>query len=293
MKQRNVLRLLSFLINTNFFIAFAAVFMTVETQVQLGTEPSWHPYLFIIFFATLFEYNLHKLAILIWHRKALEQPKHQWLNTNIKFFYFIMAFSVIGFTASIILAKREVLEGLFPFAIITVFYSIPFMKLGKKTIRLREIPGLKVFTIAVIWAFVTVFLPIIQSGMQYNGWHVTWMVIERFLFITAITIPFDVRDMETDARSGLKTLPLLMGRKNSLMLATGMLLGIIPIAILHYPAVNMPHQVTPLVISVLLTIYFINSEKLQQNKLYHYGILDGTIIMQALLVYCWHYLHLA
>lgn len=290
MKPRNVLRLLSFLINTNFFIAFAAVCMTVETQVQLGSKPAWHPYLFIIFFATLFEYNLHKLAILIWHRKALEQPKHRWLKNNITFFFVIMGFSVLGFMVSIIDAKREVLIGLFPFAIITVFYSIPFMKLGSKALRLREIPGLKVFTIALIWAFVTVYLPIIQSGIHYNGWHVAWILIERFLFITAITIPFDVRDMETDARSGLRTLPLIMGRKNSLMLANGLLTGIIPIAILHYSAVNMAYIVTPMIISVLVTVWFISSEKLQQSALYHYGVLDGSIILQAMLVYGWHYL---
>lgn len=36
------------------------------------------------------------------------------------------------------------------------------------------------------------------------------MLVERFFFVFAITIPFDIRDIEADKQAGLKTIPLLI-----------------------------------------------------------------------------------
>ena len=45
------------------------------------------------------------------------------------------------------------------------------------------------------------------------------MLLERFLFVFAITIPFDIRDMEIDIKEGLKTIPVIMGKKKAMMIA--------------------------------------------------------------------------
>src|SRR5262245_19176768 len=98
-----MMKLLRFLINTNLFISLAALLFTVESQIQLGFMPAWHPYLFIIFFATLFEYNLHRLITLAYHPEALSSPKHRWLRENKRSFYILVTLSIAGFLVSIFL----------------------------------------------------------------------------------------------------------------------------------------------------------------------------------------------
>ncbi|HXU27354.1 MAG TPA: hypothetical protein VN698_08990, partial [Bacteroidia bacterium] len=61
--------------------------MTIETQIQLGMHPQLHPYLFLIFFATLFEYNLHRLITILTNKKAINSDKHSWVKKYLKMFY--------------------------------------------------------------------------------------------------------------------------------------------------------------------------------------------------------------
>ena len=48
-------------------------------------------------------------------------------------------------------------------------------------------------------------------------------LISRFLFVFAITIPFDIRDLEYDAGK-LRTIPLFFGEKKSKFLAVFLIL---------------------------------------------------------------------
>ena len=162
------MRLFYFCINTNIFISLAAVSLTLETQVQLGMNPQLHPYIFLIFFATLFDYNLHRLITVITSKEALNTDKHKWVKTNLILFYGVVAISVIGFLWAVSVADKKVLIALAPIALLTLFYSFPVFKTNKILFRLREIPFLKIFLISLVWALSTVLLPIIKSGITYD-----------------------------------------------------------------------------------------------------------------------------
>ncbi|MBA2611366.1 MAG: UbiA family prenyltransferase [Bacteroidetes bacterium] len=280
----------SFIINTNIFISIAAVFLTIETQVQLGMKPQLHPYLFIIFFATIFEYNVHRLITIITNPKALTDNKHNWVNKNLKAFYFLVGFSVIGFVIATAMAKKIVLITLLPIGLVTLFYSLPIFKTKKILFRLREIPALKIFLISMVWSATTILLPIIQSGNSYNNWHIITMLIERFIFVFAITIPFDIRDMKADETAGLQTLPLIIGEKKAMILANVYILLFLILCIFHYYNTSLSFTLPAFIISALTTFLFINNKKLQATKYYHYFILDGTMLLQGLLVCICYYL---
>ena len=102
-------------------------------------------------------------------------------------------------------SKNEVLLLLFPLAALTFFYSVPL--LGRT--NLRSVPGLKLILIATVWAVVTVFLPVIQYEIQFSK-DLVIIFIQRVLFIAAITLPFDIRDLTFDTAS-LKTIPQVYG----------------------------------------------------------------------------------
>ncbi len=284
------MKLLNFIINTNIFISAAAVVFTMETQVLLGLRPQLHPYLFIIFFATIFEYNLHRLITVVRNPEALNDEKHRWVKNSPAAFYALVAVSVLGFLAAALMAKKEVLIALFPIGLITLFYSLPVVKHKKRFLRLREIPGLKIFLIAFVWAASTIFLPIIQTGAHYNAWHIAGMMTERIVFVLAITLPFDIRDMQADEGSGLKTIPLLIGPEKATAIAQGLLGLFMILCVVHYTIAARAFLLPAFLLSAISTFVFIRHKKIRAVKHYHYFVLDGTMLLQGLLVCLSYYI---
>src|SRR5690606_30678237 len=88
-------------------------------------------------------------------------------------------------------------------------YNIPVLQdttTGQR-FGLRQIPGLKLFYIGLVWAMSCVLLPVAEA--HHDGWLVQWFPVMQlmcwvFLFIVVITIPFDIRDIYQDRHYGLK-----------------------------------------------------------------------------------------
>lgn len=263
--------------------------LTLGTQVQLGMQPQLHPYLFIIFFATIFEYNLHRLITIISNPSSLNDEKHSWVKDNKTAFYILVTVSVLGFIVAAALAKKIVLITLFPIGVVTLFYSLPVFKTKKIIFRLREIPCLKIFLISMVWAATTILLPIIQSGQTFGKWHVITMLIERFIFVFAITIPFDIRDMKTDEHAGLQTIPLIIGEKRALQVANIYMVLFLVTCCFHYYNTSLAFILPAFIISAFTTLLFFNSKKIKSLTHYHYFVLDGTMLLQGLMVCICYY----
>ncbi|HEX8517432.1 MAG TPA: hypothetical protein VF868_14645, partial [Bacteroidia bacterium] len=165
---RRIRGFIEFVIYSNVYIAIAAVMLTIEAQVQIGLSPGLHPYLFLVFFATLFEYNLHKFVVVFFYKHVLLETKFSWIARNKKVFYWVFLVSVAGLIASSFLARMEVLLVLFPLGVITFLYSFPVYKKGMKIFRLREIPLAKIFIISLVWSLTTILLPVIHSGVAVD-----------------------------------------------------------------------------------------------------------------------------
>lgn len=101
--------------------------------------------------------------------------------------------------------------------VLSVCYSLPF---GGSS--LRSIPYLKLPLIVSIWTLATVVLPLAQGSAA--GYDTYSFVAQRVLFFTAITLPFDVRDIAIDARHQLTTFATRWGKRNCFMAAVALLL---------------------------------------------------------------------
>ncbi len=284
------MKLVKVIIDSNIFISVAAVFLALETQIQLGMKPQWHPYLFIIFFATLCEYNVHRLITIFKNKQALRDRKHHWVEKYPRLFYGLVVFSCIGCLIAVLLAKKEVLLALAPYAIITLFYSLPIFRSTNYLFRLRDIPFIKIFLIALVWSSVTIMLPIIQSGITFDTAHIAMLLVGRFIFVFSITLPFDVRDIAVDQQDGVRTIPQLIGAQNSIKIALALQVLFMLICVVNYRQHNDVFILVPLMLSGVTTCFFIQHKKLRQQNYYHYGILDGTMLLQGLLVYAGYYM---
>ena len=220
----------------------------------------------------------------------MDSDKHSWVKGKLKWFFLLVILSVLGFAISVINAKYEVLLALAPIAGLTLLYSISLSTNKTRNLRLRQIPYVKIFLISIVWASVTILLPVIHSDKAYNSTHVLTMLIERFLFVFSITIPFDIRDMKADRKAGLKTIPLLIGEKRSINMSVTALVLFFTIAVCHYAVTNQLLVASAFAVSFLTTIVFISSHKIRKMPLYYYGILDGTMLLQGVLVIALHYI---
>src|SRR5690606_42074943 len=85
------------LIKSNIFISLAAAVLAFGTQVQLGFAPHFHPYILLIFFAALFEYNLHRFVSVLTYKSALNNVKQRSVKDCRCSFYFLVLVAVAVF----------------------------------------------------------------------------------------------------------------------------------------------------------------------------------------------------
>ena len=198
-------KLTSFLISTSLFLAingslkvlfFCLLFKMFDLNIILAT--------FLIIFSI---YGINKLTDI--KEDAINAPKRAELIKKIEpVFKFSLVFSFIlslllGFLVNVL--TLPVL--LFPLFSGTL-YSIKF---SKNLPRLKDICGVKNISIALTWAVGSTFLPAIclseKEFMQI-------ILIFYFFFFKSLinAVLFDIRDIEGDRISGVRTIPVVFGR---------------------------------------------------------------------------------
>jgi 4-hydroxybenzoate polyprenyltransferase len=283
------LKLVNKIIYSNIFLSVAAVLLTLSAQIQLGMKPQWHAYFILIFFATLFEYNRHRLIAEIKKGQTLKWDKHNWIRENLKKTWLLIIISITGFIIAVFTTKTAVLFAFVPLGILTILYSVPGLENKNYLFKLREIPYLKIFLIAFVWSASTILLPVIQEGQNILNTQVILLFTERFFFIFAITIPFDIRDMKADRESGLKTIPLLVNQKKALILSYLSLIICLFISFFHYRLQNNWFVVEALSISLITTYLFIKLKFFRNLGRYYYQVLDATLLLQGALVLVFYF----
>ncbi len=282
--------LVQFFIHSNLFIALAAVSMAFQTQIELLLPLTLRPFHFLLFFATLFEYNLHRLNTMFFYPLTLKEDKYRWMRKHPILFRLICLISFIGLIISLFYMKPEVVISLIPLALLTVFYSIPIFKWKGKTYKLRDIPYLKIFLIALVWSGVCTILPYIEAGVNIEPIKLIWLLFIHALFIFAITIPFDVRDLRSDSNSGLKTLAHATGETRAYKFAS-ITIGLNTLLSCAFAIYGSNYiLMTAYVVGGFVCLYVLNSTVLKVHDLYYQGYLDACIPMQFILVLISHFL---
>ena len=203
----------SFYVYGNIHVGLAAYCLTRITMTEFSADHD--AVACFVFFSTILAYNFIRVVqldkingiIAIWIRSY----KNALILLNGSCLVFIFYYS-LGFSLSDLLF-------LLPFLLASILYVVP---VSSKIKRLREIPGLKLFLISFVWTGVTFYFPLYVANLQ--GMDGIWIdFAQRFLFIMAITIPFDIRDAQFDFPD-LKTLPQAIGAGRARWVAVGAIL---------------------------------------------------------------------
>ena len=276
--------LFRYLIDSNIFVAVAAVALTLETLVMQGLPMNAIPLLCLIFFSTLFIYTVSRLQLL---------PQRSFAASLKNFPGKVMSCLSLGaILIAVSKVSHSVLFLIAPIALLSVGYALPLFRSRTQSFTLREVPMLKIFIISLVWGITTVCIPLLDKGASVFNMDVLLILLRRMLYIFAITVPFDIRDEVEDAKNRLKTLPGTFGvRGSKIIAAAALLLFIILLFVNNCPTKQsiLAAYIVPLMFSSFVAGVFIYKTTPSRSKYYYLFFLDGTMILQFLLVYFWRF----
>ena len=277
--NKTIQKLFDFYLYSSIHIAIAATLFIYQTYILLALDVNFI-YLTFIFSSTLFLYLLHNLLGLNTLLKDCVRDKiNKIRKMKVLLIVLISIFGLIS-TFSFFLLDFKIIYSIIIFAFISLWYVVPLFGNGK---RLSDFPVVKIFLISLVWASISSFIPLMITDVQL--FTKLLIFLEKFLFIFAIAIPFDIRDMKFDKLKGVATIPILFGREKSIMLSiVTMSIAIVIVLVLTKMGIYHERHGFALLIGYITTIIIILFSKNKSSDYYFTGLLDSTPIMNFLLV---------
>ncbi len=276
---------LDVLLFSNLFIAAAAATQVAFTYQLIGVQPNLE-LIGLVFCATLAFYSFSMLMAKPSNPLASPFQRVRWIFSHQNLFIALgLIAAVCGAVLSLSLSTPSQIL-LMTLGLFSLSYNLPLFRLGEKRIGLRHLPGVKLFLIALVWTLSVVLLPILElqntSATPVNLTQALLLIAQRFLFFSAIVIPFDVRDLYQDQIHQLKTIPVILGEKNAYRLCLGLLLGTFMLSGLLSPLLS--SEFTAMSISILISLWLIFKCTGQKNEYYYFFFLDGLLVLPWMLV---------
>jgi len=280
--KRYILRLVNFILYSNLWIAGAAVCMALQTQLLLTGRLRPGAYHGLLLFGTLALYAAHRLIGLKKVMAFTESGRFAIIN---RLRLTVLAVAIISGLFSAYFLWHIPLRywpWLTPAALASAAYVLPFLKDRQ---RLRDVNYVKIFLIALVWSWLTAFMPAFMN--ETTTLLQLWAIgLERFFFVFAITLPFDIRDMKIDLKTSVKTLPSTLGIQGTQRLAgLAMILMLACVSWSYGAGFYDPYALIGLMLSALSSFFLIYYFRPERPDYYYTGLMDGTMIFQFLIVW--------
>ncbi len=231
-------------------------------------------YLLFTFSGTIFIYSIHRLIGINKVKKFAHKGRFAVIE---QFRNHILIYAIVSFGGCCYLffnfdwSRIVIVSGA---GIVSILYTIPIFG---KAMRLRDFSFIKIFLIAIVWAYVTGVIPMYEHGVAI--FPIIIYFLEIVLFFIAITIPFDIRDYYVDTTNKVGTIPTLLGRKSSIHLAHLLLLITLFLDILltyqyKFEVIGLICMITTCMATAGI-IYFVKDK---ENDYYFSGLLDTSIM---------------
>lgn len=199
-------KLVSFLTISSLFIAINSFllsyfsFLLYEVRINFDL-------LLVSLLLTFTVYNLNKLTDI--KEDSINVPERGGFIEKNKHcvIFAVIASYVSALTLSFLQNPFAIFIILFPFCI-GILYSIKI-----SNFRLKDITGIKNIVVALSWAVAGTFLPLAISCRDFILILLIFYFFFTKLFIN--TVLFDVRDIEGDRISSVRTIPVVFGRKRT------------------------------------------------------------------------------
>ncbi|TVZ53153.1 hypothetical protein [Dokdonia sp. Hel_I_53] len=262
-------RLFHFYINSSIHVSFAVLALAYVTAIKFGIELDIR-FIAFLFFGTITAYNFVKYA-------EVAGLNHRSLARSLKEIQFFSILSLVGLIISVFWINLEVILVCIFLGLLTLFYAIPLFFKDK---NLRSISGIKIFIIAFVWAGVTVILPILQNELNITQ-EIWWIVLQRFFYVLAVMIPFEIRDLKYD-HSALKTLPQQFGVLRTKLVGYTIVIFFFAISLMLY--FNLPKHLLIDGIVALIVSFAIGYTTVNKSRFYSSFWVESIPILWVLLL---------
>lgn len=154
--------------------------------------------------------------------------------------------------------------------VISLLYFLPFS-------NLRSIPFLKSFIIGLVWTLICVIAPLELTGISNEKINFS---IGQLLFISALCVLFNIRDVEQDIRSKTYTIPVLYGVKVAKIFALLLLVGFL---VADYFAHSDWRFMMVSIVTFVAACGLTFASSPQRHNFYYLLGVDGLILFQSFL----------
>ena len=271
----------------NFFIAFCAASLIYETGFLFHLLPDIQWFIWLAFFCTLNVYTFHyylKCA------KPVDDDRINWYRKHKPLVWSLLFISTCAvayllITHYAILFSRENFIWTLLIPILSITYSLPFLPGGK---ALRHFGWLKLPLLSFVWSFTTVSLPVLYSGNELiEQTQEQTLFINRFLFVMALCVLFNLRDYEEDKADNVMTPAVLLGSQK--ILSTGkwvlsilnLIAGLLLIWAFHFQS---PLLYAAIIIPVILLFLLFQYFSFTKTEIQFLFLNDGLMPVKALLL---------
>lgn len=275
--------LISVIVYSNFWIALGAVAICESGYLLLGLPLRIDALSMLCFLGAWSVYLLIRLSAVTRIRAYAPDSRWTFFLQHVTLLKMTTAAGLLTCAALFVFLPVQVQGVLLLPAAISLLYGLP---IGKKGKRLRDIGLIKIFLISFVWAFTGSFLPAANAGESIFSPASVILFSAQFLFIFGITLPFDLKDMENDSMHGVRTLPHYLGEDATYTLA---FVSLFISALLHQWLQRglleiSPDYGIPAGVGILIAGLIIHAAKKRRSELIYFFALDGTILLQFLLL---------
>lgn len=182
---------------TNVWMSLSITLLTALFYLEFSTLENSYIYLLTVFLGSNAVYHFHRLVRNVLIGESTFQTRDLWLKKHV---FVLWVWVVISGGISLFLFFKQHILFTRTTAILfisVVFYATPIFRIKHKWIKLRDIPFFKVFLVALIWAMVSVYLPIELLDLEWTT-KITNRFVANILLIIGITLPYDIRDIPVD-----------------------------------------------------------------------------------------------
>jgi len=267
-------------------MSFCAVAQALLTFQLIGAKPMF-TVLGLLFTSTLGIYNFCILITRPVQPESSPYKRVRWFFAHYRLMVTFTIVSLLSLIPLFFLITTESKILLIFLSILSFSYGLPLFTVGDHKFGLRNIPGLKPFLITLVWTMSCVLFPVLEVLHRYSNdvsmRDTTIMIAKRFLFIGALTIPFDIRDLFEDRRHGLKTIPVAWGEKNAYLFCQILLIGYV-ILLFIFRQNGFNTDFWALTATVILTGWLIFKSAWKKDEYYYFFYMDGVLILQYVIL---------
>jgi 4-hydroxybenzoate polyprenyltransferase len=267
-----------FFVYSNLFIATCAILMVNQTcRLLLHAAPGNH-FLGFVFSSTICSYSFH------WYLTSFPRessPRIEWLK-QYRPFHLVLFFAGLIAAAYFFYFFIDSWYWVFLSVLFTFLYSAPKIPHRLFRVLLNVAIGKTIF-LAFVWTYVTSVLPFLLANGEWTT-AVILFFISRFFFIYAICIMFDYRDREEDKAEGIRSMITYFSEAgvDRLFFFSLLIYAVSTIFLLLYDFSLL--NVILLLIPGVITALIYNYSKKNFSDVLYYFVLDGLMMLSALLM---------